>query len=236
MAQHEPTLLILAGYSGTGKSTLLTRALKERIPLFGEKLDPVFQGFHVPKSLPEERNAYREIVSWNSWFNGVHLPELANDPDAPGQVLLHLELLHAVTKLPSKMVDASRETAGVSVDVRLSADEQAHLSALNKVFAHPFFKRFRAIAINTVYAPWEITAARWQQRTKPGRAQQSARFYLYDFNCPRSDIHASVYRAWFTQISRLALDVSMLSVIDDDGLTVRDVSGFTPEAIAGELA
>lgn len=50
-------LLILAGYTGVGKTTLLATALRQQVPLFGRKHDALFQATRIPPRLPETRRA-----------------------------------------------------------------------------------------------------------------------------------------------------------------------------------
>lgn len=58
-----PTLLILAGCSAAGKSTLLKAALELQLPIFGEATDRLFQTLSVPSRFPESQLSFEQTLA-----------------------------------------------------------------------------------------------------------------------------------------------------------------------------
>lgn len=96
----EKVLFILAGYPGVGKTTLLTTALRQQTPLFGEKYDTLFQATRVPSRFPEWAIGARKTLERGTWFSDRHIPYLSTLPELPAHVVMHIDLASQLAPSP----------------------------------------------------------------------------------------------------------------------------------------
>lgn len=195
------TLLILAGYPGVGKSTLLGVALSKRLPLFGQAFDPAFQSTRPPPRQPEHMLGGEEILAAGAWFTDHNLPFLLDLADLPACVVMHIDLLALIGYRPHlRNLPAELEAL-----MPISAATLAHRERTRVLYRHvlscDFFGRFDAVVVNTLHAPWEAVAARWNARDlaqgRPAtRAGRFMRHYIFGAAEPGRAIHATVHAAW----------------------------------------
>lgn len=198
---NKRTLLVLAGYPGVGKSTLLGVALRRRLPLFGEEFDPAFQTTRLPPRLPEHTLGSEEILAAGAWFTDHNLPFLLDLADLPACVVMHIDLLALIGYRPH----LRNLPAALEALMPLSAAALAHRERIRALYRHvlsyDFFGRFDAVVVNTLHAPWEAVAARWNARDlaqgRPAtRAGEFMRHNIFGAEEPGRAIHATVHAAW----------------------------------------
>ena len=205
------TLLVLAGYSGVGKTRLTDWALSHRAPIFGRSFSETFLALKRPRN-PDVEAGHRGASALRplTLFDVVRV-DCSRLRDV---VLLHLDLLSVVTA-PFLIEDPvfrdrifPRVTTSLMVD-----DENAIL--FDALLAHRFFRSFDAVAVNTLVAPWSVNAEQWLGRLRGGAPKypqlldQRRRHFQNTKQGP--SVHRAVHSAWFGSLGRAALAWSALS-------------------------
>jgi len=240
-AMSRPTLLILAGCSAAGKSTLLKAALELQLPIFGEAADPLFQTLSVPSRFPESLLSFEQTLAERTWFQAIHLNALDALPELPEVVVLHVDLLNVLALLcrdPSYFGLTADVAPGVTPPGLDWLEERERVAALYRGFLSlPVFARFGHVVVNTLEIPWEENHRRLHVRdqlrrrsAEPSairRSVQSARRLigrvcgrrpspslleqLFDTRARRQDLHANLYSGWLDAIGCLQPQPSIRS-------------------------
>lgn len=240
-AMSRPTLLILAGCSAAGKSTLLKAALEARLPIFGEVADPLFRTLSIPSRLPESRLSFEQTLAERTWFQAIHLSALDALPVLPDVVVLHVDLLNVLAHLcrdPSYFGRAANVGAVVTLPGLAWLDERECVVAMYRAFLSlPVFARFGHVVVNTLEIPWEENRRRWRMRERQHRvsaepsavrraAQRARRVLgrvcgrgpspalveqLFDTRVRRERMHANLYAGWLDAIGSLQPQPSIRS-------------------------
>lgn len=172
MIIQSKNLLILAGYSASGKSTLLTRSLQTGFPLFGNEVNEAFQKTRIPPRFPEQSLTFEETLSSGTWFSGFHLRRLQLQEQLPNTVVVHVDITELLWN--SQRIPYLSESSALLFPRSLKslASLQDNEKILNDYFSAFLFKRFDRIIINTIIAPWELVVAQYAIR-KVGKFETS---------------------------------------------------------------
>lgn len=199
---EETTLLLLAGYCGVGKSTLMRHALAQRVPLFGPAHAESFLAVRPPPRLPEWSVPAAELAACGSWFNDVHLRQF-KPGQAPRTLVLHVDLVSFFT-IPYH--DASAVADILPRTLANLQQPEANRRFARMQFAQHVLASASRVAVTTLYAPWEANRRRWLGRHKrEGREPDPGRAWLFD---PRVGpaIHRELHERWFEALQWLAPD------------------------------
>jgi hypothetical protein len=205
----ERTLLILAGYTAVGKTTIAVDALRSKRPLFGKEYDELLQRFRMPSRFPEMALGIDEKLAGGTWLSYEDIELLEGIRDLPDAFFIHVDLISA--RLP-RGTDIS--FAEELIDGR--ANDEAFRAALSA----PFFSSFGEVVVNTLYAPWATIAGRWTRR-EGTRPHPKGRHHLFSFEHPGVEIHRSIYESWFRCLDVLRPRLSLLTEVGDDRIVVR---------------
>ena len=216
-------LFLLAGYSGVGKSTLLARAIQGNLPIFGQEFHPTFMRTRAPTRDQERALNLAQTLEQGFWLTHRRLPALARLQEPPPHLVMHIDLVSFISDPPPLVWAQGNGTT--PRDLALLADTQANEAAVRQGMANEFFAKFDLVLVNTLYAPWEVTAQRWRKRLSPGAAQATRRYVLFDPDAPRPDIHKAVHAAWLRGHLAASPKVSLVSWVHGDRLRFRDLLG-----------
>jgi hypothetical protein len=217
------TLMILAGCRAVGKSTLCSDAVRLGLPLFGLALQPLFARTQLPPSYPEWQLSFNQLQAAQTWFSDANLNDLSALTRLPEQVVLHMDLLSLLTvrhcypnrMLPFPLSDESQQSFGVL------ANPLTNQFAMRLYLSNPFFQRFQSIAINTLYAPWPVTAKRYQARKGAGHFH--AHLFpdcYFDLEQNGKAVYDLIYQTWINVASAiLKPNYSQMSQYDNEQLT-----------------
>lgn len=225
------TLLLMAGYPGVGKSTLLTRALSEGLAPFGDSDDAYFRSVRLPPRFPESMLPARELLDCGTWFAQHDIPFLAALERLPEVVLIHIDLICMFSLFGDSMV-----RAGATADVlemlppshQTLADRSKTASMYRHLLSLGFFQRFDRRVVNTIHAPWSTIAQRWHERevmtnhrwqTLPN--SRFVRKHVLNPQRPRQDIYRGVYGGWLDALDAWRPDLSLTTEVLDDRITSR---------------
>ena len=222
------TLMILAGPSGSGKSSILRAAYREGLPLFGADFDPCFRESCKDKSYREYYDR-KVAMQKSSFFQTHHVKSLSRVQSLPRFVLLHMDLYAALLGIdPSrypcslKMREAWRafwlkrnvneqrisskrgRRSFISLQVPFENDQ-----VMRSYLRYPFFKRFKRIVINTVHCDFLDNAQQLTGRkAKKSFKTMASEFrpkYKY-FQAPdqmAQSIHHELFASWERNLSML---------------------------------
>lgn len=199
----EKILFVLAGVSAVGKTTLLQRALRHRLPIFGADDNARFQTTALPSRFPERALPFAERLCQGTWFGLADLKELTAQRDQLSQVVLHVDILHLLLTLhgldPDRQMDRAR-------------NEKTY----REVLAWDFFRGFDRVLVNTLYAPWEQVADQFHRRRERERRANPMKLPYFDLEAPRKDVHAALYAAWLRAIEALNPHAAFLTRMQGD--------------------
>ncbi len=189
-------MLIVAGYQGVGKSTLLMNALKNKIPLFGTIHSETFYQFQFPPS--DQTPDVDTIVQQRYWFSNRHLPILYSLTPSLDHLLIHIDLL----KLMLSVEPLSTEMPLPVIfprSIKSLTDESDNKSVMQNIFRPSFLGEWDKIAINTYILPYEINCQRWQQRKTSNH-----RFSVFFDKTQRGEtVHRVIHSSWFSFLDSL---------------------------------
>ena len=219
------TLFIVAGSSGSGKSTILRAAYQQGLPLFGAEEQPLFESTNKDPSF-EEYDDYSLALHRQSLFQASHLKRLNRELNLPANVLMHLDLYQILRGIdpsywPRPLKKRALEMAGPDGklgkrSLEALQDVRDNDLMLKAYLKRAFFSRFRRILINTVVCDFSensVQLARRKQRAKQVR--------LKYFSAPEPlarAIHAEIYATWarnLTQLRPAGLFTTMVSSSGD---------------------
>ena len=225
-APDADTLMILAGPSGSGKSSILRAAYKENIPLFGVDRRACFRQSCEDKSFSEYYN-YRDVLRKRSFFQTHHVKSLTLGHALPRFVLLHVDLYAVLLGIdPSsyprslkireawRAFSAKRSGNMLPFSSRRSKRSFASLQIpfendqiMRAYLQYPFFKRFKRIVVNTVYCDFSVNARQLTGRKIKGSAKtlspQSRYKYFKAPDLMAQSIHQELYASWERNLSTL---------------------------------
>jgi hypothetical protein len=223
-------LFILAGYPWVGKTTLLINALKKGIPIFGERYDALFQETKVPVTFPEWAIDPKETLARGSWFSDNHIPFLSQLGELPEHVVLHVDLAALVGPLSESQEFPPGMRALLPRTLENLADDAHNELFFRHALSKGFFRKFDHVIVNTLIAPWETLAARWQRKGSKHNRKQG----LFDFKRPRIDIYRSIYDSWLRAVSTLDPDLALMTEIKEGRLSIKALrQGSKAENIGG---
>lgn len=222
-----PVLLVLAGYPGVGKSTLLAHALEHGLPIFGPQDDACFRGTRRPARHPEDGASGHEVLASGTWFHEVHLPFLSRLEALPDRVVLHVDL-YAMFFVARRLAPVALGPAPVATwpPERL-ADALANERAYRAVLSIELFRRFGRIVVHTVRAPLADVARRWHAREEAlQRKASSARLrhlgeHLFGDGAHAQRIDRAIHQGWLRSLDTLAPDLLLWSELRGDRLALR---------------
>ena len=225
-APDADTLMILAGPSGSGKSSILRAAYKENIPLFGVDRRACFRQSCEDKSFREYYN-YRDVLRKRSFFQTHHVKSLTLGHALPRFVLLHVDLYAVLLGIdPSsyprslkireawRAFSAKRSGNMLHFSSRRSKRSFASLQIpfendqiMRAYLQYPFFKRFKRIVVNTVYCDFSVNArqltGRKIKRSAKTLSPQSRYKYFKAPDLMAQSIHQELYASWERNLSTL---------------------------------
>ena len=225
-APDADTLMILAGPSGSGKSSILRAAYKENIPLFGVDRRACFRQSCEDKSFREYYD-YRDVLRKRSFFQTHHVKLLTLGHALPRFVLLHVDLYAVLLGIdPSsyprslkireawRAFSAKRSGNMLHFSSRRSKRSFASLripfendQIMRAYLQYPFFKRFKRIVVNTVYCDFSVNArqltGRKIKRSAKTLSPQSRYKYFKAPDLMAQSIHQELYASWERNLSTL---------------------------------
>lgn len=164
------TLLILAGCSAAGKTTLLRTALESGLAIFGPEADPLFRTLSVPSLMPEDRLSFEQTLAERTWFQAIHLRALDALPALPDVVVLHVDLLNVLAQLsrdPAYFGPMSGVPSGLMTHTFACLAERERVAALYRHFLSlPVFRRFERVVVHTLSLSWDENRRRWMARAR----------------------------------------------------------------------
>lgn len=222
--QGRRVAFVLAGYRGSGKTTLLEAAVKARQPLFGPTYDPEFRSVRLPSRFPESDLTYAECKADGCWLTLNHLPHLFADAEPSSVVAIHLDLAGLLTIFRLEGDPAAKVFAPGSELLRRPVSEtriRALIAEAADMLRANLAKRFDAVVVNTLHAPWELIMDRVGVRAyAPGTLSH----FLFNREDPRDDIHAAVHQAWFAELHRLGPAETFLTKSHRGGVEIDQVA------------
>lgn len=185
---NDKVLFVVAGPKKSGKSTLISKLIRNRDCIFGEEFYTRFSQFRIfdPPSL-EERSSVDDILAGRHWFGARHIPSLISFP-APSSTLLHLDLMSEYLIGVPSIKDHNNLRNFYSVD-RLVSCYDKKLTA--------FFALYDKCIIVTLYTRIETAMARHNLWTKVNGFEKRTHFHvLYSETQPDRESFGNIYIAW----------------------------------------
>ena len=231
------TLFIIAGPCGSGKSTVLQAAFKERLPLFGDELMACFRSSCRDKS--QGGNDYKGMAKKSFFQAGMSNRHLENV--LPRNVLIHVDLYQVLRGIdPScwplllKWREFRRELFGrerfkhEGASVRLgkrsfaSLQEPAENDHMMRSYLQcPLFKRFKRIVVNTIRCDYVVNSSQLAGRKAKARndlsiLERRQKFFLAPDAIAQS-IHAELYASWERNLSTLNPSAVFTTQVSESG-------------------
>ena len=218
--------MILAGPSGSGKSSILRASYQEKLPLFGPDDRDSFRNSCKDKSFGEYYN-YQDVLRKRSFFQTHHVKSLTLGHTLPRFVLLHVDLYAVLLGIdPSsyprslkireacRAFSAKRSGNMLHFSSRRSKRSFASLripfendQIMRAYLQYPFFKRFKRIVVNTVYCDFSVNArqltGRKIKRSAKTLSPQSRYKYFKAPDLMAQSIHQELYASWERNLSTL---------------------------------
>lgn len=171
------SVMILAGMSGSGKTTILRDSLSRKQPLFGASRDSAFQGTRLPPVYPEDGIPLDERLRLNTWVHEVDLVRLHQQGMRSRNLIVHFDLYwylscaHAWTKaVPSVRSDAQF--------LEFLLDPKRIAQVFRMIFKFSPLQGGECV-VKTLKPEFEVVRARWIAREeKMNRAAQSASMHF----------------------------------------------------------
>lgn len=189
-------ILLFAGYSSSGKSSLLARCLMNRLPLFGADFDGEFQRIRTHPHLPESTLSFEQTLACDTWFSGFHLRQLQSLPSLPETVVVHVDITELLWN-PQRIPYISAESLSLFPRTLESlVRNQDNAQILDDYFRAPIFQRFDSICINTLITPWDVIVRQYRERTQRGLETSRRRDKLFIRTGPGEQLMQAALAAW----------------------------------------
>lgn len=218
----ERILFLLAGYPGVGKTTLLTSALRQQFPLFGNRYDTLFQATRIPTSFPEWAIGAKETLKRGTWFSDRHIPYLSTLPELPAHVVMHIDLVSQLTPSPKSGHCPAALIPLLPRTTQSLADEAGNDHFFKHVLSTDFYRRFDRVVVNTLYAPWRTIARQWHAR-QAAQKLPYGRLRLFAHERPGADIHMAIYKSWVRSATVLDPELMLLSRVEQGRLVIEQI-------------
>ncbi|HEX5389991.1 MAG TPA: hypothetical protein VFW67_09530 [Burkholderiaceae bacterium] len=226
-----PRLLMLAGISGAGKTSLLHAGLMQQQPVFGVAADADFQSICTPSRLPESLLSFEQTVREQTWFQAIQLPQLAAMEQLPDVVVLHVDLTNLLARQGKRPLTWTelRNPARVT-------------QSLATFVAMPLFQRFGSMVVHTLQPSWAHNAQQWHGRERQHREAAAPapslikRVWragrrqllrppllqqLFDPSRSPEPVHSHIYNAWLAAVPTLRPALQIHSEWQDGELRMR---------------
>ncbi len=186
-------LYIVAGYPTSGKSTVLWKAVEERLPVFGPDTDYVVPTIRDLEGVEEDSPTEAKMKA-GLWLTLWDLPFLNKQAELPPNLVFHLDLLLSYL---------------LYRDTQLTFPTVSYAQgALAKVFEQPAIKSYDKIIVTTLYASFPEVRERWSHRwqaglpadTGPLLAEKDTLFREQKLGGMACE---NIYAAWEKQVERL---------------------------------
>lgn len=196
-------LLIIAGFSGSGKTTVINKVLSGKLQIFPES-------FHdrllLLKKLKDqsEPTQRKKHGSDSLLFSGGKIDLVAKLKELPDTAVMHLDLL--------SLLVAPNHYAGQPTKLwqhyfprklRTLDDHSINQQLMRLFVQQEFFNQFDNIAINTVVAPWETIKSRWLLRAEMKKKTESARAACFNNDLIGKPCMDSAITQWANAIDLL---------------------------------
>jgi hypothetical protein len=228
LGSRQPTLFLVAGPCGSGKSSVIKTVVQADLALFGDDLRAEFRGSVSDRSGCEVDD-YNLAFERQSCFQASHVKRLSRESTLPSCLLLHLDLYQIL-----RGIDASYWPKGLKRKLQRLSDVSEGLSKrsfedllkprqndrmMQAFLDKNLFRRFARIAVATVHCSFERNATQLAAR-KRGSSGQWLKYFSAPDPVARA-IHAEIYRCWASALVRMApvVDVS-IKVDSDEGFSL----------------
>ena len=223
LGSRQPTLFLVAGPCGSGKSSVIKTAVQADLALFGDDLRAEFRGSVSDRS-GREYNDYSLALERQSCFQASHVKRLSRESTLPSSLLLHIDLYQIL-----RGIDASYWPKGLKQKVQRCSDDSDGLSKrsfedllkprqndrmMQAFLDKKLFRSFSRIAVATVHCSFERNATQLAAR-KRGSSGQWLKYFSAPDPVARA-IHAEIYRCWASALVRMAPIVDVLIKVDSD--------------------
>ncbi len=227
--RQSKNLLILAGYSASGKTTLLKRSLETGIPLFGADVDQSFQQTRVPPRFPEQSITFEDTLISGTWFSGFHLRALQRQENLPSTIVVHIditELLWNQQRIPYLSSESSALfPRNLSSLLRLEDNEKI----LRDYFSAPIFDRFERLVVNTIIVPWDVLLSQYAIRKESNLETSKFRDKFFVQNGPGKRLMSVANIAWLNAV-RQTKAKCLVTFSDGKNIKIKSLSA-NPEGV-----
>ena len=211
------SLFILAGSSGSGKTSLIQSSRRGNIKIFGAKHHDKFIASIQHEDIGEYKD-FKTAYSKGSYFHGKHIPDLDSITDLPSNVLLHLDLSRLLRTIVLYPVVQLRQVTWSSIQHRTDTDllnRAENDKLLSRFLTEGFFSRFSEIHLATLYCEGDEVFRRLSNR----RGEASERSTPSD---GWTEIHRETYAFWFRNLNKIGPTISALLLSPDGKVLLRN--------------
>ena len=228
LGSGQSTLFLVAGPCGSGKSSVIQKAVQADLSLFGDALRGEFLGSVLDRS-GREYDDYSLALEQHSCFQASHVKRLSRESALPSGLLLHLDLYQIL-----RGIDASYWPRGLKRKAQRLSNESERLPKrcfedllkprqndlmMQAFLAKKLFQRFTQVAVATVHCSFERNASQLAARKR----RSSGKWMKY-FSAPdhiARAIHAEIYRCWDSALVQMSPVANVsINVDSDDGFSV----------------
>ncbi len=216
-------LLLLAGYSASGKTTLLKRSIQIGIPLFGSEVNEDFQKTRIPPRFPEKSLTFGETLTSGTWFSGFHLQALQLEENPPSTVVVHVDITELLWN-PQRIPYLSASVSALfprRLDSLLNQKDNEKI--LDDYFSADLFKRFDRLVVNTIVVPWELLVSQYEKRKEKNLETSAARDKLFVNNGPGKRLMAAANSAWLNSLRRTKAKC-LVTYSNGKSLKIKDIN------------
>lgn len=210
--------MILAGYSGAGKTSLTCFCLKNRVPLFGQANADIFFNLQIPPRFPEWRMDVQTIIKNRHWFSTPHLAPLHELDQHPDSALIHFDLLTLIKRKAQITPGQSAAPAQPRSFDSLRNVEENVAAYAESLANNRFLLGFEQVIINTLYVPYDQNCRQWHMKRRKSDVHRGAIFFNPD--APEEKIHQAAYEAWQIYASTRMKATLLKSRVEDGKLHV----------------
>ena len=213
----ERVLFILAGLAGVGKTSLLHRALTEKLPIFGEAYNDRFQLTAKADVYPEERLSLSDRIERGTWLDVAHIVKSRDAVIKLNAPVIHFELFWFFIYLWQVDPDY-RENIATPEHLLASLRGTENNGDLFKAFFQQhLFNNWDKVVVHTLYRPYDEVASDWRRREERlARMEKSSVLqfvsrYIYNMSSDGECIYEALYQGWINAIQASGAELHIFS-------------------------
>ena len=226
-------LYLLAGCSGSGKTTFLNAYSDEKIKLFYDRSELPSKGIRVNSFYQYFKDPLNSLDEWtknlsnnlNNIFSIHQINDFRNVPMGK-DIILHVDIRDLIRSF--FFLSDAIENKHLLNETRYRGDldllsKDFNKLAVNLMLRDSFFKKFKKIYVTTIQIGFKKTQERFEKRLIAANNFSDINLFKLESNLAEK-AYLSIYYSWIKEISILNPVSSILITEDDENYNFKDIS------------